>query len=64
MTATAKSKGKKVAKKFFKTRTKKGHFQVRSNGKKKLVVTVRLEAPEVGDYLAYSAYRKYTVKKG
>ena len=64
VTATATSKGKKVAKKFFKTRTKKGHFQVRSNGKKKLVVTVRLEAPEVGDYLAYSAYRKYTVKKG
>ena len=63
VTATAKSKGKKVAKKFFKTRTKKGHFQVRSNGKKKLVVTVRLEAPEAADYLAYSASKKYTVKK-
>lgn len=64
VTATAKAKGKKVAKKFFKTRTKKGHFQVRSNGKKKLVVTVRLAAPETADYLAYTASKKYTVKKG
>ena len=64
VSAIAKSKGKKVAKKYFKTRTKKGHFQVRSSGKKKLAVTIKVKAPETSDYLAMSRSKKYTVKKG
>lgn len=64
MSARAKSKGKKVSKKHFKTRTKKGHFQIRSSGKKKMKVTLKVGAPATADYLAYSKTKKYTIKKG
>jgi hypothetical protein len=57
---TVKPKAKKYAK--VKT-TKKGKVTIRTFGKKKLKVTLKLTAPATSEYTAYSYKKKWTVKK-
>jgi hypothetical protein len=59
-TVTVKPKKKKYAKV---TTTKRGKVTIRTRGKKKLKVTLKLAAPAISQYSAYSYTKKWTVKK-
>ncbi len=62
--ATSKVTVKPKKKKYAKVKTtKKGRVIIRTFGKKKLKVTLKLTAPATSDYTAYSYKKKWTVKK-